>query len=389
MSCFLTQSVVCYGPTRSAKHLVVISVLRKNTETTTDLSCSFHSRRLATRLRWDRDDTASTGRRVLLSQRSWCRHSARTAPAGLLDWSWVCRSSVCTAVCRDTCPTTKTTHSLNMTRNCGGACRRHIYDSRRVVAVYYKSWTECLHEWSTSEARHLPSVSWCQFRPDPFMQGTPVTCFDTLPQWTTWTWNLLVLHGVPAQAPYEHQPWLYATPTQCGLDPATQISSTHNFIVQSVWFQAACNPDSSHGCQCSAMLHLLLYIVKQQLTVCFKSSKPIQIGLCMMMSLSIHLHGLHLDAQYGQTWHLSTQLRSEERTGRWSWLLWSTTLLSPTLLSDSQVSISLVIHGLWWTVSGQVEAHVLLTCTNGVSPNHLPVTVASNRPWTTLSTSAH
>ena len=57
--------------------------------------------------------------------------------------------------------------------------------------------------------------------------------------------------------------------------------------------------------------------------------------------------------------HLSTQLRSAERTGRR--LLWSTTLLLLTLLSDSQVSISLVIHGLWRTVSGQVKAHVVLT----------------------------
>jgi len=107
----------------------------------------------------------------------------------------------------------------------------------------------------------------------------------------------------------------------------------------------------------------------------------------MLMSLSIHLHGLHLDAQYSQTWHLLTQLRSGERTGHR--LLWSTTLLLPTLLSDSHVSISLVIHGLWWTVSGQVKAHVVLTCTNVVSPNHLLVTVASDRPWTTLSTRAH
>jgi len=68
----------------------------------------------------------------------------------------------------------------------------------------------------------------------------------------------------------------------------------------------------------------------------------------------------------GQTWHLSTQLRSGERTGRR--LLCSTTLLLQTLLSDSQVSISLVIHGLWWTVSGQGKAHVLLTCTNGSRP---------------------
>jgi len=113
------------------------------------------------------------------------------------------------------------------------------------------------------------------------------------------------------------------------------------------------------------MLHLLLYIVKCQLTICFKSPKPIQIGPCMLMSLSIHLHGLHLDARYGQTWHMSTQLHSGERTGRQ--LLWSTILLLPTLLSDSQVSISFVIHGLWWTVSGQVKARVVLTCTNGVS----------------------
>jgi len=177
------------------------------------------------------------------------------------------------------------------------------------------------------------------------------------------------------------------TAVQCGLDPATQISSTSNFIVQCAWFQADCNPRSSHGCQCSAVLHLILCVVKRQLTMCFKSSKAIYIGLCMLMSLSIHLHGLHLDAQHGQTWHLSTQLRSGQRTGRR--LLCSTTLLLPTLQSYSQVSISVVIYGLWWTVSGQVRAHVVLTCTNMVSPNHLPVIVASDRRWTTLSTRAH
>jgi len=32
---------------------------------------------------------------------------------------------------------------------------------------------------------------------------------------------------------------------------------------------------------------------------------------------------------------------------------------------------------------------IVLTCTNGVSPNHLPAIVVSNRPWTTLSTRAH
>ena len=50
------------------------------------------------------------------------------------------------------------------------------------------------------------------------------------------------------------------------------------------------------------------------------------------------------------------------------------TLLLPTLLSDSQVSISLVIL----VSSRQVKAHVVLTCTNVVSPNRLPVIVASD-----------
>jgi len=43
-------------------------------------------------------------------------------------------------------------------------------------------------------------------------------------------------HGVPVQTPFAHQPWLFATQSQntavqCGLDLATQISSTPNFIV--------------------------------------------------------------------------------------------------------------------------------------------------------------
>ena len=60
--------------------------------------------------------------------------------------------------------------------------------------------------------------------------------------------------------------------------------------------------------------HRLLYTIKLQLTSCFKSSKPTQIDPCMLIPLSIHLHSLHPDALYGQTWHLSTQLRSGVRT---------------------------------------------------------------------------
>jgi len=65
-------------------------------------------------------------------------------------------------------------------------------------------------------------------------------------------------------------------------------------------------------------------------------------------------------------------------------------LLLPTLLSDSQVSISLVKHT--WSLMNHFrtgKGHVVLTCTNAVSPSHLLVIVASDRPWTTLSTRAH
>ena len=40
------------------------------------------------------------------------------------------------------------------------------------------------------------------------------------------------------------------------------------------------------------------------------------------------------------------------------------------------------------TVSGQVKTHIVVICTYGVSPNHLPVIVASDRPRSTLSTRA-
>ena len=116
----------------------------------------------------------------------------------------------------------------------------------------------------------------------------------------------------------------------------------------------------------AASWQLLLFLSYASCKVCVLQSHH-----CMLMSLS--------NAQYHQTWHLSTQLHSGERTGRR--LLWSATLL---LLTDptirSQVSISLVIHGLWWTVSGQAKDHVVLTCTNEVLPDHLLVIAASDRP---------
>ena len=142
---------------------------------------------------------------------------------------------------------------------------------------------------------------------------------------TTWSQNSLALHGVPAQVPSTHQRWLFATQSQstaaqCGKDPATQIFLTPILIAPCTWFQAACILHRSHCYQYSPMLHLLLCVGKWQLTTCFTQTDP-----CMLMSLSIHLHGSHPDVQYGQTCHLSTQLHGGKRTGRQ--LLWSTTLL--------------------------------------------------------------
>jgi len=55
------------------------------------------------------------------------------------------------------------------------------------------------------------------------------------------------------------------------------------------------------------------FAAKQQATRCFRSPKPIQTGLFMLMCSNIHLLGLPPDTQFGQIWHLSTQLHSGER----------------------------------------------------------------------------
>ena len=113
--------------------------------------------------------------------------------------------------------------------------------------------------------------------------------------------------------------------------------------------------------------HTVIRLVRISLvTMCSKSSKPFQIGLCMLMSLSIHLHGLHLDTQYGQVKH--DTCRHNYVVERGLVFGFCGQLLLPTPLSDSQVSISFVIQCLWWTASGQVKAHLLLTYANGVSP---------------------
>ena len=168
-----------------------------------------------------------------------------------------------------------------------------------------------------------------------------------------------------------------------------QLHKSHrrpSFIVQCAWFQAATQ---------LSWLPVLISVAPPSLRR--KASTGIMLQIIEAHPnwpvyadvFKHHLHGLHLDAQYGQTQLCRHNYAAERGLVVGFCGHWSTTLLLPTLLTDSQVLISLVMHGLWWTISGQVKAHVVLTCTNGVSSSHLPVIVASDRPWTTLLTCAH
>jgi len=124
-------------------------------------------------------------------------------------------------------------------------------------------------------------------------------------------------------------------------------------------------------------------------TACYKSLKPIQLGLCLLMSLCIHLHGLHLRPIWSDVTFVDTITQWRED---WS----STSVVSHTTVTDPtiwQPGFDLPCHT--WSLmnhfrTGQGSCcHVVLTCTSGVSPNDIPVIVASDRPWTTLTTRAH
>ena len=101
--------------------------------------------------------------------------------------------------------------------------------------------------------------------------------------------DVKLAHGMPVQTFSAHQPWLSDTRSQntaawCGRDPATLVSLILSFIILCAWFQSTCIPCRSHGFPSLPVWHPL-YATKQQLTRCFRSSKPIQTDPCMLMSL--------------------------------------------------------------------------------------------------------
>ena len=65
------------------------------------------------------------------------------------------------------------------------------------------------------------------------------------------------------------------------------------------------------------------------------------------------------------------------------------TIVTEATIQQPSFDLSLIMHGLWWTISWQVKARYVLTCTNVVSTNHITVIVARDRPWTILLTRAH
>jgi len=78
--------------------------------------------------------------------------------------------------------------------------------------------------------------------------------------------------------------------------PVCARSSCTNLIDTQLHSTMRLMPATHTALMLITMLHRLLYVIQQQLTIFCKSRKPIQTGLCMLMSLSIHVHGLYLDA---------------------------------------------------------------------------------------------
>jgi len=73
------------------------------------------------------------------------------------------------------------------------------------------------------------------------------------------------------------------------------------------------------------VLSVYLFLFERFLHLCAKISKPIQISLCMLMSLRIHLHGLHLDVTSVDT---ITQWRED-----WS----SASVVNHTIVTDPTI----------------------------------------------------
>ena len=111
------------------------------------------------------------------------------------------------------------------------------------------------------------------------------------------------------------------------------------------------------------------------------------------MSLSIHFHGLHLDAQYGQRIvtldycalyeysYLFPYMTSVDAITPWREDWSSASVVNHTIVADPtirQPGFDLPRHT--WSLVNRFPGrfHVVLTCTNGVSPNHLLVIVASD-----------
>ena len=102
------------------------------------------------------------------------------------------------------------------------------------------------------------------------------------------------------------------------------------------------------------------------------------------------LKATNLSLNPEKMWHMT----SVDTITQWREDRSSASVVNHTIVTDPtirQPSFDLPHHT--WSPMNHFQTgqgpHIVLTCTNGVSLNHLPMIVASDRPRTTLSTRAH
>ena len=117
------------------------------------------------------------------------------------------------------------------------------------------------------------------------------------------------------------------------------------------------------------MLHLLLYVIKRQLTISSNHRSPSKLACvcwCLWASTSMaDITSVNIITQWREDWS-------------------SASVVNHTIVTDStirQPGFDLPRHTRSLiNRSRQVKAHFVLICTTWVLPNHLPVIVASDRP---------
>ena len=226
-------------------------------------------------------------------------------------------------------------------------------------------------------------------------------CLSVCSWWVRWvclwvtSWTCIVAVSLSR--------WLSTTSTWCRrwprpLSPTLcTLSSRHvsivslNFIVQCAWFQAACNPCTCHGCQCSAVLYLLL--LRLRFGFCWPLCTFINYIYSLLNITSLRRQAATdsvlwvIDANpnwpvYADVFEhplprlasrrpISSDMTSVDTVMQWREDWSSASVVTHSIVANPTIWQSgFDIPRHTWSliiVSGQVKAHVMLTCTNGDS----------------------